>query len=332
MSVLIFKQDIRTTTIIVKGTEYTVLNTHPKLQEMKQLVIDHGNSKVQEQRDAYENSLTELVKSPYRHVIEKDERFEIDTHGNIYLNGVSDPIPHQLGEMIKDYIDNTIDLEPLVNFWMLLSRNPDPRVKSQLFSFLEHNGHPITSHGYFVAYKSVAFSKKFDKQTGKEILSYDENTGEIEETTPTSSMVFKPHHSGPHGNIIKVGEPVTMPRNECDSNPNNTCSTGLHVGSMAYVGDFGHSEKVILECLINPRNVVAVPTDYNNTKMRVCEYYPLSVATGENPDIFLASDYKNYEKEEVTKELAERKKIREEVISQIVARAEEHENVLNSLY
>jgi len=262
------------------------------------------------------------------------DRFEVDPQGRLYLAGVQEQVPSFLATKIKDFIDNKVDVNPLINFWMLLSTNKDKAVQEQLFGFLEHNGHPITDHGYFVAYKAVDFKQKYDKKTGEEVLDieYDEDTGLPIDKTPTSAMVFQPFHSGPHGSVIRVGDAVKMPRDECDSNPNVTCSTGLHVGSMAYVGDFGHSDRVVLECLINPRNVVAVPTDYNNTKMRVCEYYPLSVATGENPDIYLASDYRDYEKGEISKELAERRTTRQEVIDKIVAKETELENVLTSLY
>jgi Ran GTPase-activating protein (RanGAP) involved in mRNA processing and transport len=40
----------------------------------------------------------------------------------------------------------------------------------------------------------------------------------------------------------------------------------------------------MLEVKVNPRDVVAVPVDYNNAKMRVCEYVVLSVVTNENTD------------------------------------------------
>jgi hypothetical protein len=76
---------------------------------------------------------------------------------------------------------------------------------------------------------------------------------------------------------IRLNEPVTMPREECDSNPNQLCSRGLHVGNLSYVKEFGHSDRVIHECVVDPADVVAVPRDYNNTKMRVCKYTPVAV-------------------------------------------------------
>jgi len=75
---------------------------------------------------------------------------------------------------------------------------------------------------------------------------------------------------------IKIGEPVTMDRNLCDSNQNNTCSRGLHVAGKSwlqsnYFGDTG------LRVLVNPADVVAVPPQDSYGKMRVCAYVPVAV-------------------------------------------------------
>ena len=82
---------------------------------------------------------------------------------------------------------------------------------------------------HFLAYKAVKVARKYDKETGEEIISvsYDENTGERVEEMLNQSMVFRPYHSGSHGMVVKVGEPISMPREECDSDPYITCSAGL---------------------------------------------------------------------------------------------------------
>ena len=152
----------------------------------------------------------------------------------MYLKGTSDPIPEFLAKKLLEYIDKGLNVEALVNFWKNTLLNPDKGVRQQLFGFLEHNGHPITDKGYFLAYKAVKVARKYDAETGEEVVSirYDENTGERIEETLNQSMTFKPYHSGAHGMTVKVGEPITMPREECDSDPEVTCSAGLHVGSM----------------------------------------------------------------------------------------------------
>ena len=130
-------------------------------------------------------------------------------------------------------------------------------------------------------------------------------------------MTFKPFHRGSHGMTIKVGTPITMPREECDSDPDRTCSNGLHVGSMAYVDDFGHGDSVILEVLVSPRNVVAVPTDYNNTKMRCCEYYPIAITNGQNDDIYLESDYAAHDHKYINEDIVQYEESKREVIKDI---------------
>jgi hypothetical protein len=60
-----------------------------------------------------------------------------------------------------------------------------------------------------------------------------------------------------------------MPREEVDEDPNRTCSTGLHVACFDYAKDFGER---LIEVKVNPRDVVAVPVDYNGTKLRCCQF------------------------------------------------------------
>lgn len=105
---------------------------------------------------------------------------------------------------------------------------------------------------------------------------------------------------------IKLGEVVKMPRTECDGDPAVECSYGLHVGNVSYVNSFGRSCDVVLVCLINPMNVVAVP-DYDHSKMRVTEYFPYALAnydkTTYNIDIvespYFEEDYSNIEVKEL---------------------------------
>ena len=75
---------------------------------------------------------------------------------------------------------------------------------------------------------------------------------------------------------IKIGEPVTMPRDKCDSVQENTCSRGLHVAGREWLqnGYFGNTSLVVL---VNPADVVAVPPSDSYGKMRTCAYYPVAL-------------------------------------------------------
>ena len=128
-------------------------------------------------------------------------------------------------------------VEPLVLFMENLMSNPSKRAVTELYGFLEKNKLPITSDGHFLAYKKVRKD-------------------------------FKDCHSGTMDN--SVGQIVEMERNQVDDDQNRTCSTGLHFCSQEYLNHFSGDHTMILK--INPRDVVSIPNDYNDSKGRACRY------------------------------------------------------------
>ncbi len=92
--------------------------------------------------------------------------------------------------------------------------------------------------------------------------------------TLDASPTYTDHHS--HTFEIKIGKPVTMPREEVDSVQEHTCSQGLHLASKGWLKS-NYYGSVGLKCLVNPQNVCAVPPEDGYGKMRVCEYLPVSV-------------------------------------------------------
>jgi hypothetical protein len=75
------------------------------------------------------------------------------------------------------------------------------------------------------------------------------------------------------GNIVEMDrKDVTVDRHE-------TCSSGLHVGAIAYLSSM-YGGGTWLEVLVDPSDVVSVPFDYNNQKMRVCRYKVIREITG----------------------------------------------------
>lgn len=72
--------------------------------------------------------------------------------------------------------------------------------------------------------------------------------------------------------LNKVGESPSMPRNMVDDNHNNTCSNGLHVCSPEYLRGFWGTSGRTMKVVVNPKNFVAIPPDYNDSKARVSEY------------------------------------------------------------
>ena len=110
---------------------------------------------------------------------------------------------------------------------------------------------------------------------------------------------------------IQLGVPVKKERDDCDNNPSNECSRGLHLGATKYVERFGNSNDTILLCLVNPAHIVAVPT-YDRSKMRVSEYYPYGIVDRDDngkikivKQSYFETDYAVLEKEQLEETIAE---------------------------
>lgn len=160
--------------------------------------------------------------------------------GQLWLKDKS--VPTRLAGKILAFREAGHDVQPLVNFTERLLRNPSQHSVDQLFGFLETNQHPITKDGFFIAYKSIRED-------------------------------WKDTHSGTMDN--SPGQRLSMPREDVNPDPNQTCSHGLHVANWEYPTKHFIGARLI-EVKVDPEHVVAVPNDYNNAKMRVCEYIVMS--------------------------------------------------------
>lgn len=142
----------------------------------------------------------------------------------------------KLIDFIAHYKGIGADISFIERFMEKLYSNPDQKARDDIFDFIV-NRCGIMDDGDFIAYKRVKAN-------------------------------YRDCHSGTMDNSI--GKTVSMDRKNCDSNPSQTCSRGLHVCTKGYLSSFG-GDKVII-CKVNPKNVVAIPRDYSSMKMRTCEY------------------------------------------------------------
>lgn len=77
-------------------------------------------------------------------------------------------------------------------------------------------------------------------------------------------------HSGTFRN--KVGDIPSMRREDVDDDHDHTCSRGLHVCSPAYLSGFWGTSGKTMKVAVEARDFVAFPSDYQNSKARVCRY------------------------------------------------------------
>lgn len=168
--------------------------------------------------------------------------------GVILINGQA--VPDVLSRKILRFQADGLPYQPLVKFAENLQKNPSYRSVNELFQFLEKNDHPITENGNFIAYKKVRVD-------------------------------FKDVHTGTFDN--SPGVTVEMNRNQVNEDSSQTCSSGLHVANFDYATNF-YNGGLMLECEVNPADVVSIPADYNQSKMRVCRYKVLGTVDCEHSE------------------------------------------------
>lgn len=185
-------------------------------------------------------------------LIDASERVNVFGKGKIavkdgsiyYLEQILDNV---ICDKILKMIDEGFDVQPMISFLENLMDNPSHRAVKELYLFMEHGRLPITPDGHFLAYKKV-------KDDFKDYY--------------TSTFDHTP------------GQQPTMLRNMVDDNRDNTCSSGLHFCSLEYLRHYYGSQGKVIIVKINPRDVVSIPSDYNNTKGRACTYLVLGEYTG----------------------------------------------------
>jgi len=166
----------------------------------------------------------------------RDTSFELVTD-SLYLNDYR--IPDNMAIRIFGLMAEYCSVKPLEKFFRNLLDNPSYRAVQELYGFLELSKLPITDDGYFVAYKAV-------------------------------NSEFRDCHTGTMDNSI--GAQPSMPRNLVDEDKNRTCSAGLHFAGYEYARGFVPHNGHLMAVRINPKDVVAIPSDYNNQKGRASTY------------------------------------------------------------
>lgn len=163
-----------------------------------------------------------------------------------------------LADHLVRCLENDVDsYEPVVRFWEKVATNPDERSREQMFTWLRSHSFTITESGDILGYKGV--------------YGYD---GDYTSVHSGQAWVDGVEIKGQIPN--KVGTEVTMPRSKVANDPDVACHYGLHVGDWSYASSFAQT---VLEVHVNPRDVVSIPRDSSQRKMRCCKYKVVKVRT-----------------------------------------------------
>ena len=251
---------------------------------------------------------------------------------SVYLKNVSEiSIPEDLVEkiIIAEENNDSLTIKKYVNFWKLVSLNPDERVRNNMFWFLRKWDMKISQSGLIIAYRNVDIleggkcstsmllsiiktyyeTKYLKGENPANVPSpYEPNTysslQECYDALVNNALDTTPVYTDCHSHTfkIKLGQPVSMPRSECDANQEHSCSSGLHVGARGWLEKNYYGEQGLL-VLVNPQNVVAVPTIDSYGKMRTCEYLPCALINYDSDGHPIEPEYTLYDDIKYLKEI-----------------------------
>lgn len=145
-------------------------------------------------------------------------------------------------DRIINAMNNGENFQFYLPFLENLLENPSRKAVDRLFDFLSANDITITDDGHFLAWKVIR-DDFTDCYTGK----FDNS----------------------------VGVTVKMPRTHVNDNDEVTCSNGLHVCARSYIRHFRYGSDRLVKVKVHPRDVVSIPVDYGDAKMRTCQYLVL---------------------------------------------------------
>jgi hypothetical protein len=233
-------------TLYFDGQSHTVLRTDTHFPGVLQAYRD-GNVDAAKRILCKQDAIAEVATAT------SDAKVEV-RGGVFYID--DQPVHGAMSSRLVEFMRENLPFQPLVEFVRKIRKNPSFRAVNSLYGFLEANHHPLLENGNFLAYKRVR--------------------------QPDSEGRMLDIHSGTMDN--RPGSEPRMQRNQVNEDPTQTCSYGLHVANWDYAcNSFGSKADAMLEVEVNPEDVVAIPHDYNESKMRTCGYKVLRVVQNPNP-------------------------------------------------
>lgn len=220
------------------GSVSVVPDTHPKFSKIANAL----------NKNASEDRVRDLIDGSKRNAekfAQLSERISLQG-SKLYFDG--DRLKGALSKHIIRMSSAGQDPAPFVSFMEKLATNPSEQSRNDLYRWLKDRDFTITDNGDFLAYKGVR----------------DDGTSVHAGFAIRNGVEVNDHV------LNQVGDVISMPRSQVDGNAEVACSTGLHAGTWEYASQFSRGK--VLTVQINPRDVVSVPNDSNDQKLRVCRY------------------------------------------------------------
>lgn len=215
----------------------------------------------------FDNALNIINNKEYLIEVLTNGIVKCDTDSGKFKIG-HDILPDSVQSIIDRFVKEKKPIDPLLNLCTRLQNLPESMTdreknitKTSVFDYLVNSSIHLLDNGCFIGYKAVESNYK-DKHSGK----FDNTPGNI----------------------------VSMNRNLCTVDRNTACASGLHVGTLKYVTENYHDGKIV-EVMVDPKDVVSVPFDYKNQKMRCCRYKVIRDVTSMVHNHTMSFDYVMYD-------------------------------------
>lgn len=244
-------------TLMFNGNMQLIDSTHPYFKEVKAAIESGEFSKAAEMMDikkAIESFSEGLLKIQC---------------GKVLFRGVE--VRNELTSKIVALMSQGNEgFKGFAKFMAKVMDNPSSSTRERLMQFAAAEDIGITTEGLLICYKNV----KGDFRPSR--------AGKWELVDGEWSYDSTKYHDN------SVGSVCEMPRSEVDDRDEQTCSKGLHVMSLHYAKSFWGTSGHTMVVHVDPVDFVSIPTDYNNSKARVCKYTVVSELTKKELDALLA--------------------------------------------
>lgn len=188
----------------------------------------------------------------------------LTTDGNhVYYNdqtfdsiGLDEALEDHIVAIMKNHT-NPDELRGLVRFAERLYGNTDPDIRTQLVRWLKaQDWLTFTVDGELVGYRGAKYAADGIPEsihTGPAIVDGKSMNGHIPN---------------------RINTTVEMPRSMVEHDPAVGCASGLHVGTYNYAK--GYAQNAILKVSVAPEDIVSVPFECSDQKIRCCKFKVLS--------------------------------------------------------
>jgi len=244
-------------TVFTGAEQITIPDSDPQFEQAVRLLEQKRFDEIYALATRYKRAAIEMAETIFKGV-----KVEF-VHGRVLINGYAAGEDTTIVQRILQFAERGLPTGHLLAFLARVQRNPDPRVRTDIFDWIEKNNMPITADGCFMAFKIVK-ANYWDIYTG-------------------NTFFHEP------------GSVIEMPRDQVDDNPDQTCSRGAHFCGESYIPAYGtgHRDKIVT-LKVAPEDVVAFPTDYNLAKGRAYRYEVVGELTRETVTKYLGEINRSY--------------------------------------